>query len=112
VLAPGCVAAGVAAAGVACGVGIGVGVAAGACSGIPDCNTEVVPFMNGRDRHNANNMKPAAAPIVSLDSNVWVPRGPKAVLDTELENNAPASALPGCSSTAMIRMTHERMNNP
>ena len=109
-LAPGCVAAGVAAAGVACGVG--VGVAAGACSGIPDCNTEVVPFMNGRDRHNANNMKPAAAPIVSLDSNVCVPRGPKAVLDTELENNAPASALPGCSSTAMTRMMHERMNNP
>jgi hypothetical protein len=114
VLAPGCVAAGVAAAGVACGVGVGVGVgvAAGACSGIPDCNTEVVPLMNGRDKHNANNMKPAAAPIVSLDSNVCVPRGPKAVLDTELENNAPASALPGCSSTAMIRMTHERMNNP
>ena len=111
-LAPGCVAAGVAAAGVACGVGVGVGVAAGACSGIPDCNTEVVPFMNGRDRHNANNMKPAAAPIVSLDSNVCVPRGPKAVLDTELENNAPASALPGCSSTAMTRMMHERMNNP
>jgi hypothetical protein len=68
--------------------------------------------MNGRDKHNANNMKPAAAPIVSLDNNVCVPRGPKAVLDTELENNAPASALPGCSSTAMIRMTHDRMNNP
>ena len=111
-LADGCVAAGVAAAGVACGVGVGVGVAAGAGPGSPDCNTEVVPFMNGRDRHKANNMKPAAAPIVSLDNKVAVPRGPKAVLDTELENKAPASALPGCSSTAIIRMTHERMNNP
>ena len=108
----GCVAAGVAAAGVACGVGVGVGVAAGACSGIPDCNTEVVPFMKGRDKHNANNMKPAAAPIVILESKVCVPRGPKAVLDTELENNAPASALPGCNSTAMIKTTHARMNSP
>ena len=47
--------------------------------------------MNGRDKHNASNIKLAAAPIVSLDSNVWVPRGPKAVLDTELENKAPAA---------------------
>ena len=68
--------------------------------------------MNGKDKHNAINMKPAAAPMVIFDSNVCVPRGPKAVLDTELENNAPASALPGCSSTAMIKTTHERMNSP
>ena len=68
--------------------------------------------MNGRDKHSASSMNPAAAPMVSFDNNVCVPRGPKAVLDTELENNAPASALPGCSSTAIIRMTHERMNNP
>jgi hypothetical protein len=68
--------------------------------------------MNGRDKHNANNMKPAAAPIVNLDNNVCVPRGPKAVLETELENNAPASALPGCSNTEIIRITHDRMNNP
>src|SRR5215475_10592757 len=46
-----CVAAGVAA-GVACGVGVAVGVAAGDCSGIPDCNTDVVPLMNGKDKHN------------------------------------------------------------
>jgi hypothetical protein len=51
--------------------------------------------MNGRDKHKASNIKPAAAPIVILESIVCVPRGPKAVLDTELENNAPASALPG-----------------
>lgn len=68
--------------------------------------------MNGRDKHNASSINPAAAAMVILDSNVCVPRGPKAVLDTELENNAPASALPGCSSTAMTKTTHERMNNP
>lgn len=68
--------------------------------------------MNGRDKHNASSIKLAAAPMVIFDSNVCVPRGPKAVLDTELENNAPASALPGCSNTAMIKTTHARMNNP
>jgi hypothetical protein len=100
-----------AACGVAVGVAVGVGVAAG-CSGIPDCNTEVVPLMNGSERHIASSINPAAAPIVIFESNVCVPRGPKAVLDTELENRAPASALPGCSSTATIKMTHARMNSP
>jgi len=57
-------------------------------------------------------MKPAAAPMVIFDSNVWVPRGPKAVLDTELENSAPASALPGCNKTATIKMMHARINSP
>ena len=94
------------------GDGTGVGVAAGACSGSPDCSTEEVPLMNGKDKHSATNMNAAAAPIVILASSVCVPRGPKAVLDTELENNAPASALPGCSNTATTRMTHDRMNNP
>ena len=61
-------AAGVLTAGV--GVGVGVGVAAGACSGIPDCSTEVVPLMNGNERHKAINMKPAAAPIVIFASSV------------------------------------------
>ena len=49
----------------------------------------------GNDSTKANNMNPAAAPIVILDNNVWVPLGPNAVLETELENSAPASALPG-----------------
>jgi hypothetical protein len=57
-------------------------------------------------------MKDAAAPMVIFASNVWVPRGPNAVLDTELENSAPASALPGCSNTARTKTTHARMNNP
>ena len=106
-----CVAAGVAA-GVACGVGVTVGVAAGACSGTPDCKTDVVPLMKGKDKHRPISMKAAAAPMVIFESNVCVPRGPNAVLDTELENSAPASALPGCSNTATIKMTHARMNNP
>jgi hypothetical protein len=93
-------------------VGSGVGVAAGADSGIPDCNTEEVPLMNGSDKHKATNIKDAAAIIVIFASNVCVPRGPKAVLETELENKAPASALPGCNNTATIRMTQERINNP
>ena len=96
----------------AAGVGVGVGVATGACSGKPDCSTELVPLMKGSDRHMANSMNAAAAPMVIFASNVCVPRGPKAVLETELENNAPASALPGCNNTATTRMTHDRMNNP
>ena len=96
----------------AAGVGVGVGVAAGACSGRFDCSTELVPLMNGSDRHIAKIMNAAAAPMVIFASNVCVPRGPKAVLETELENNAPASALPGCNNTATTRMTHDRINNP
>jgi hypothetical protein len=53
--------------------------------------------MNGSDRHIANIMNAAAAPIVIFASNVCVPRGPKAVLERVLEKSAPASALPGCS---------------
>lgn len=104
-------AAGAAADGVACGVAVGVGVAA-ACSGNPDCRTEVVPLMNGRDKDIAVNIKAAAAPIVIFPRMLCVPRGPNAVLETELENNAPASALPGCNKTTTTRMTHDRMNNP
>ena len=84
-----------AAAGVACGVAAGVGVTNGACSGTPDCKTELVPVIAGKDRIKANNMNPAAAPIVIFDNSVCVPLGPNAVLETELENSAPASAFPG-----------------
>ena len=104
-------AAGAAAVGVASGVAVGVGVAE-ACSGKFDCSTEVVPLMNGSDKHIAVNMKAAAAPMVIFPRMLCVPRGPNAVLETELENNAPASALPGCNKTATTRMTHDRMNSP
>ncbi len=54
----------------------------------------------GRERIKAISMKSAAAPMVILASSVCVPRGPKAVLEMLLEKSAPASALPGCKSTA------------
>ncbi len=98
--------------GVPCGVAAGVGVANGACSGTPDCKTELVPVIAGKDNIKANNMNPAAAPIVIFDSSVCVPLGPNAVLETELENSAPASAFPGCSRTVTTSTTHARINSP
>ena len=71
-----------------------------------------MPVMNGSERQSASNIKAAAAPIVSFPRMLWVPRGPNAVLDTELENRAPASAFPGCSKTVSTRTMHARMNNP
>jgi hypothetical protein len=58
----------------------------------------------------ASNIKAAAAPMVILAKSVCVPRGPKAVLETLLEKSAPASALPGCKSTATIRITDANKN--
>src|SRR5919197_876713 len=86
---------GVAAGAAIVGDGCGVGDVTGA-SGTPDCKTELVPLIAGRDNIKAINMNAAAAPIVILASSVCVPRGPNAVLETELVNKAPASALPGC----------------
>ena len=103
---------GAAGAGVDCVFTAGVGVTNGACSGTPDCNTELVPVIIGSESTRANNMKAAAAPIVILDNNVCVPLGPNAVLETELENNAPASAFPGWSRTVTTRTMHARINNP
>jgi len=94
-----------------------VGDAAGCCgvsvtgdSGV-DSNTErLVPTPS--ERVNAISMNAAAAPIVILASRVCVPRGPNAVLDTELVKSAPASALPGCKSTARIITKHASTNRP
>jgi len=91
---------------------VAVGVGVGACSGTPDCKTERVPVIAGNESIRAISMKAAAAPIVILESSVCVPRGPNAVLETELENNAPASDLPGCKSIVTTRMMHARMNKP
>jgi len=101
---------GAAGAGVAWVTGDGEG--SGTCSGTPDCKTEFVPVTIGKESIRANNMNPAAAPIVILESTVWVPLGPNAVLETELENSAPASDFPGCSNTVTTRMTHDRINSP
>lgn len=102
---------GVAAGKAVVGEATGVGVATGT-SATPDCKTELVPESHGSESISAINMNAAAAPIVIFASKLAVPRGPNAVLDTELVNNAPASALPGCSKTTRIRMTHARINNP
>ena len=92
-------------------VGWGVGVATGT-SETPDCKTELVPLTAGSDKESAISIKAAAAPIVIFASKVCVPRGPNAVLETELVNRAPASAFPGCNKTTRIRMMQARMNNP
>ena len=96
----------------ACVVAAGDGGGRGACSGTPDCNTELVPVIAGRDSIKANNMNPTAAPIVIFDNRVCVPLGPNAVLETELENSAPASAFPGWSRTVTTRITQDKINNP
>ena len=98
-------------AGAVCCVGAGVGVAVGAVSGVVS-KTEREPVSEGRASVKAINMNAAAAPIVIFANKLAVPRGPNAVLETLLENNAPASALPGCKRIVTIRTTQARMNRP
>jgi hypothetical protein len=68
--------------------------------------------MAGRLRPIAQSIKAAAAPMVILARRVCVPRGPKAVEETLLEKRAPASALPGCKSTATTRTIQDRIKRP
>ncbi|HEV2856029.1 MAG TPA: hypothetical protein VHC97_24795, partial [Thermoanaerobaculia bacterium] len=77
----------------ACGVAAGAGVGVG--SAVVDCRTEREPVTPGRDSSSAVSMKRPAAVIVILARIVCVPRGPKAVLETELVKSAPASAYCG-----------------
>ena len=88
--------------------GTGVGVASGAV----DCKTEWEPVTPGSESISAKNIKPAAAPIVIFDRMLAVPRGPKAVLETLLENRSPAPDLPGCKSTTITKTTQDRINSP
>ena len=81
------------------------GASAGA-SGF-DERTETFPFIAGIEISNAMRKNTTAAPIVSLDKTVAVPRGPNAELEILLVNSAPASVLPGCSRTAATRTTQE-----
>lgn len=104
------IATGAASAGVAWVTGEGEG--SGACSGTPDCSTERVPVIAGSDSIKANNINPIAAPIVIFASSVCVPRGPNAVLETELENSAPASDFPGCSKIVTTRTAQDKINSP
>jgi hypothetical protein len=93
------------------GAGVGLGLATGALAGAED-NTEREPVKIGKPSASAISINAAAAPIVIFASRLAVPRGPKAVLDNVFENNAPASALPGCSNTTTIKITHDRINSP
>jgi hypothetical protein len=94
------------AAGDACGAGVGV------ASGAVVCNTERLPVTPGNESISAMSMNAAAAPIVILERMLAVPRGPNAVLDTELENRSPAPDLPGCNNTTTTSTTHDRINSP
>ena len=90
---------------------MGLGLAAGAGAG-DDSNTDRDPLKIGKPSVNAISINAVAAPIVIFASKLAVPRGPKAVLESVFENNAPASALPGCSRITTIRITHARTNSP
>ena len=77
-----------------------------------DSNTEREPVNTGRPSINAIKKNAAAAPIVIFASRLAVPRGPKAVLESELEKSAPASALPGCNRITTTRMMHDKIKSP
>jgi hypothetical protein len=85
--------------------GTGVG------SGSVDCKTERVPVTPGSESVSAISMKAAAAPIVTFDRILAVPRGPKAVLETLLEKRSPAPDLPGWSRITTTSTTHARINS-
>jgi hypothetical protein len=77
------------------------------------CKTDTPPpLIAGIASNKAESIKVAAAVMVILDKTDWVPRGPKAVLETLLVKSAPASALPGCNRTAPTKTKHEIKNNP
>jgi hypothetical protein len=57
------------------------------------------------------SMKAAAAPMVTFDKILAVPRGPKAVLETLLEKRSPAPDFPGCSKITTTSTTQDRMNS-
>jgi hypothetical protein len=98
-------------AGAVVGEGEGDGEGTASCSGVVDCNTERCPVRLGIESSKAINIKAAAAPIVIFDKRLAVPRGPNAVLEILLENNAPASALPGCNKMTTTSTKQERMNS-
>jgi hypothetical protein len=76
-------------------------------SGLAD-KTDTFPFTAGIDISKADRKNTVAAPIVSFDKTVAVPRGPKAELEILLVKSAPASVLPGCNKTAATSTMHER----
>ena len=107
--APGAGATGTVVTGLVSGDGCGVGVTV--ASGAADCKTECEPVTAGKESISAINMKAAAAPIVIFDKMLAVPRGPKAVLETELENRSPAPDLPGCNRMTTINIMQAKINS-
>jgi len=90
------------------------GEAAG-CAGVASASpetTEREPVTMGNESVSATSMKSAAATIVILARMVCVPRGPNAVLETELVKSAPASAFPGCNRTETIITMQESIKSP
>jgi hypothetical protein len=79
-------------------------------SGEVVCRTEIFPCNAGIEIKSASTIKPLAAPIVIFESTDAVPRGPNAEFEILLVNRAPASVLPGCSSTVPISTRHEMKN--
>jgi hypothetical protein len=88
--------------------------AAGAagCSAVVVESTETPPVRAGIESKSADTIKQAAAVIVIFDKTVCVPRGLKAELEILLVKSAPASVLPGCSSTDAISAMQDKKNIP
>ena len=74
--------------------------------------TDREPVTIGNESVSATSMKSAAATIVIFARMVCVPRGPNAVLETELVKSAPASAFPGCNRTEMIITMQDSIKRP
>ena len=79
-------------------------------SALVPCKTETLPLKAGIEINNAEIINTVAEAIVILESTEAVPRGPYAALETLLVNNAPASVLPGCRSTAPISTMQDMKN--
>ena len=78
----------------------------------PGFSTERDPVIAGCESINATSMNEIAAPIVIFARMLAVPRGPNAVLETLLLNNAPASDFPGCKSTTTTSTMQARIKMP
>lgn len=90
------------------------GTLAGASAGVSSvvlCKTETFPLNTGSEIIRAVSINTVAATIVTFDKTEAVPRGPNAALDTLLVNRAPASVLPGWSSTDPTRTMQDMKNN-
>lgn len=87
---------------------VDAGASAGV-SGFAD-STETLPLNAGIEISRAEIIKTTAATIVIFERIVVVPLGVNAELEILLVNNAPASVLPGCKSTAPTSTTHEMKN--